>query len=68
MNEITDAIKRLGGLSRVADAMQVKPPSLHRWKARGIIPPARAARFSEITGIPLHRLNPSVFPAPENAA
>lgn len=38
-----------------------------RWEA-GAIPPKRVMEVSLVTGVPMHKLRPDVFPAPKAGA
>ncbi|KAA8387747.1 helix-turn-helix domain-containing protein [Acetobacter sp. DmW_136] len=55
------AISRAGGVSRLADAVGVSPPSVIGWRRRKKIPDIRVRRVSEVTGIPLQKLRPDLY-------
>ncbi|WP_415460592.1 transcriptional regulator [Acetobacter orientalis] len=61
------AIEAAGGVQSLARALGIQPPSIYSWRD---IPPRRALKIAEITGIPASELRPDVFGVPkvENAA
>lgn len=48
MNQITaaEAIDILGGTTAVARLLDIKPPSVHEWRAKGAIPESRLLQLA----------------------
>lgn len=44
------------------DDQQIKAPSIYDWQR---VPAERCLRLHQITGVPLHRMRPDVYPDPE---
>jgi DNA-binding transcriptional regulator YdaS (Cro superfamily) len=63
------AVDAVGGnQSELARRLTVTPQAVNHWLRNGKVPPGAALRVHEITGVPLHLLNPSIFRAPTPAA
>jgi DNA-binding transcriptional regulator YdaS (Cro superfamily) len=52
------AIRKAGGLTRVALALGVTPQAIYKWE---LCPPDRCAEVERLTGISIHDLRPDVF-------
>ncbi|MCE2574840.1 transcriptional regulator [Komagataeibacter sp. FNDCR2] len=62
MTDIIDkAISRAGGLSALAKAIGIAPPSIIGWRYRAKIPEARIDCVHAATGIPREELRPDLF-------
>jgi len=68
MNGINQAVAKFNGnMSELARQIGVTPQAVQQWVRSGKVPAARAGRVHELTGVPLHDLNP-VFPSQGQAA
>jgi len=47
------AIEKAGGQSALARALGIKPQAVQQWYGQGFAPLDRAARVSELTGVPV---------------
>lgn len=61
MQAIEKAINAAGGLSKLADLLNVKPQVVHNWRSRGI-PAERVLEVERVTGIPRHKLRSDLYP------
>lgn len=65
-NEIIDA---LGGPTRVAALVGIKPPSVCQWRDKQAIPAASlhklAGHIEKVMGVPKHVMCPDVFDEPK---
>lgn len=53
-----------GSQAEFARKMGVGRALIHYWKTLGVVPASRAIDVSAKTGVPLHKLNPNVYPDP----
>lgn len=49
------------GLTALAKAVGVRPPSICKWRSKGYVPAGRVPAVSRVTGLAYHDLNPE-FP------
>lgn len=56
---VEEAITRIGGLSRMAEALGIKPASVFRWRERGV-PYDRCPAVESHTGVRCDELRPDV--------
>ncbi len=63
-------VNKLGGLTRAANLLGIKNPSVvANWRTRGRVPAEKVLEIEGLTGISRHVLRPDVFgPAPVEAA
>ena len=69
--ELKEAIKAKGLNQRsFAAALGVTEGRVSQWLSAGRVPVERCQEIQKITGIPLHKLRPDIYPAParEDAA
>lgn len=59
------AIKAVGSPTELAKLLKIKPQAVHQWRE---IPPRRVLKVAHLTGVPLHKLRPDLYPAPERVA
>lgn len=67
---IERARTKAGGLTKLATALGIKPPSVAEWIKRGLAPPERCIAIEEATGgkVTRYELRPDVFgPAPADS-
>jgi len=64
-----EIIKALGGPTKVAALIGIKPPSVCEWRDKTAIPAASlhklAPHIERVMGIPKHVMCPEVFEAPK---
>jgi DNA-binding transcriptional regulator YdaS (Cro superfamily) len=53
----------LGGVSRVAELLQLPYQTVAAWKRRGI-PPERVIAVENATGVSRHEIRPDIYPPP----
>jgi DNA-binding transcriptional regulator YdaS (Cro superfamily) len=58
------AIAAAGTQAELARVMGVGRALIHHWKAMGVVPPGRVIEAEKKTGVPRHKLNPKIYPAP----
>ena len=59
-NQITkEAIEKAGGFTALAKFLKCSVPTVHNWNR---VPAERCMAVSKMTGIPLAKLRPDVFP------
>lgn len=61
---VTNLIETMGSISKVADSIGVRPQAVARWIR---IPALRCHAVSRLTGLPLFRLRPDLWDAPDAA-
>lgn len=67
MNPLDRAIDKAGGVSKLADAIGLKPNVVSNWRLRKQVPAERCVAIEDATGgqVTRHDLRPDVFgPAP----
>jgi DNA-binding transcriptional regulator YdaS (Cro superfamily) len=68
MNNVIDlAIKKAGGVVKLAEKAQVDQTTVSQWRRRGRVSHGKALTVSRITGISVHRLRPDVFGEPRRS-
>ncbi len=67
-NVVQEAIDAAGGVTALATALGLKPPSIIKWRDNQRVPLKRVRDVSAATGIPKHRLCPEHWSDPEHAA
>ena len=60
-NNVTMIIKKLGGVGKLANALNVKRQMVQQWRNAGKFPTKKLREFEELTGIPRHELAPDLF-------
>ena len=55
------AIERIGSQQALADALEIKSPSITDWHRRGRVPAERCIAIERLTGVSRHDLRPDVF-------
>ncbi len=60
-NTLKEAIEGVVTQSAIAAACNVSQQAVSLWIMHNKVPAKRAKRFHEVTGIPLHNINPEVF-------
>lgn len=55
------AVLEITTQSAIAEAFEVSQQAVSLWLQQGKVPAKRAKKFHELTGIPMHKLNPDVF-------
>lgn len=58
------AVQLAGGPSAVGRAMGISPQAVGQWER---VPPERALKLSELSGMQPHELRPDIYPLPEQA-
>jgi DNA-binding transcriptional regulator YdaS (Cro superfamily) len=67
MNGAQLAVDAVGGSqTALAAHLGITAQAVQAWVQTGRVPARRARKVAEITGIPLHVLNPDVFPAADS--
>jgi len=62
MNPLNEAIKRAGGVSRLARQLGVTQGAVSGWKIYGgRVPPARVLAVESLTGVSRYVLRPDIF-------
>lgn len=61
MQAIEKAITAAGGLSKLADLLDVKPQVVHNWRSRGV-PAERVLEVERVTGVSRHQLRSDLYP------
>jgi len=62
MNPLDEAIKRAGGVSRLAQQLGVTQGAVSGWKMYGgRVPPARVLAVESLTGVSRYALRPDIF-------
>lgn len=57
------------GLTRLAEAVGVRPPTLHVWmKSTGKVPAKHVIAVERATGISRHELRPDIYPLQNSEA
>jgi DNA-binding transcriptional regulator YdaS (Cro superfamily) len=57
------------GLTRLSEAVGVRPPTIHVWlRSTGRVPAHRVIAVERATGISRHELRPDIYPIEERAA
>jgi hypothetical protein len=64
IENIKEIVRRAGGPLKLGKEIGLSHSAISCWKR---VPALHCRRVSELTGIPMHELNPSVFPAPTGA-
>ena len=59
---IQEILRKSGGVTKVARALNMRRTSVYKWIYKGWIPPARIEKLSELSGIPCSTLYPQTFP------
>jgi DNA-binding transcriptional regulator YdaS (Cro superfamily) len=59
MNGLAKAIDAVGGLSGLADPLDISVQAISQWKQ---VPPLRVLAVERISGIPRHVLRPDLYP------
>ena len=65
METIQKAVGKAGGATKLAAALNIKPPSIYSWRR---IPAERVLDVERITGISRHELRPDLYPSPDREA
>ena len=65
MTAITAAIKKMGKLANLAEAIGVTPQAVRKWKKENKLPAERVLSVEKITGVPRHELRPDLYPPEE---
>lgn len=68
MDALETAIDRAGGVTALAGKLNVVPSAVTNWRRRKRIPAEWAAQIAALTGVPLQRLRPDLFPAKARAS
>ena len=55
------AIEACGGSAKLAQHVGITAQAVSQWRS---VPPKRAQKVAEVSGIPLHELRPDIFPQP----
>ena len=55
------AVLEITTQSAIAEECEVSQQAVSLWLQQGKIPAKRAQKVHELTGIPMHKLNPDVF-------
>ncbi|GIU22143.1 Cro/CI family transcriptional regulator [Shewanella sp. MBTL60-007] len=66
MKELVELIPDGVSQADIAKACNVTQQAVSQWFVSGLIPAKRAQTVKAVTGIPLHKLNPQVYPTVEN--
>lgn len=62
---LKDAVLEITTQSAIAKACDVSQQAVSLWLRQGKVPAKRAKKFHELTGIPMHTINPEVFESGE---
>lgn len=65
MTAITVAIKKMGKLANLAEAIGVTPQAVRKWEKENKLPAERVLSVEKITGVPRHELRPDLYPPEE---
>ena len=63
-NPVQLACDAVGGARELARLLNIKPPSVSEWKARGKVPAERCLEVEEKTGVSRYLLRPDVYGQP----
>ena len=67
-NPVQLACDAVGGAGELARLLNIKPPSISEWKARGKVPAERCLEVEQKTGVSRYVLRPDVYgPVPAAA-
>lgn len=55
------AIKYSGGVTAVAEALDVTPQRVSNWNRRGSIPPTYVLSVEKLSGVSRHKLRPDIY-------
>lgn len=61
---IKHAAAQVGGLTKLADALQLSRAAVSLWKK---VPPLRVLKVEDLTGVSRHDLRPDLYPRDEKA-
>lgn len=66
MDALEEAIKIVGGVTKLATLIQVRPNVVGNWRIRKSVPPKYATRIESATNgaVKCHQIAPEVFPTP----
>lgn len=70
MSAIKKAIRKAGGVSKLAKSLKVKPQVVNNWRYRESVPPDQCLAIERATDgqVTCHDLRPDVFPKPAEQA
>lgn len=67
MNRIMELLPKGVSQAEIATVCGVSQQAVSQWFTANLIPAKRAKKVHDITNIPLYKLNPNVYPAPESS-
>lgn len=58
---LQEAIDRIGGKAKLADALRVTRSAVSHWVKGGELPVKRVLEIERLTGVSRHKLRPDIF-------